>query len=67
MVGFSESSEYKRKKATDVDVAVTWISLLQSAPSKTAFDAAVAEIAGGGTLEDLANELLADPRYAARF
>lgn len=67
MVGFSESSEYKRKKATSVDVAVTWISLLQASPSKADFDAAVADIAGGGTLVALADELLADGRYAARF
>ena len=48
MVGFSESSECKCKKATSVDVTVTWISLLQAPPTKTAFDEAVADIAGGG-------------------
>ncbi len=67
MVGFSESSEYKRKKATSVDVAVTWIGLLQAAPSKVEFDAAVAELGSGGTLVALADDLLGDPRYAARF
>ena len=67
MVGFSESNEYKGKKATSVDVAVTWISLLQAKPTQTEFDDSVDDLDAGKTLDAFAYAILKDPRYAARF
>lgn len=67
MVGFSESNEYKRKKAVDVDVAVTWISLLQATPTSAEFADAVDDLEGGLALEDFATGILRTTRYANRF
>ncbi|MCU1453410.1 MAG: hypothetical protein JWN46_1556 [Acidimicrobiales bacterium] len=67
MVGFSESGEYKRKKAQAVDVAVAWIDMLGASPDQTTFDTWTADLTSGAKqVEDLMASLLADPRYAAR-
>jgi hypothetical protein len=67
MVGFSESNEYKGKKANAVDVAVTWISLLQAKPSQAEFDDSVDDLAAGGALDAFAFAILQDARFANRF
>lgn len=67
MVGFSESNEYKGKKAASVDVAVTWISLLQAKPTQTEFDDSVDDLVAGRTLDAFAFAILKDARYASRF
>lgn len=67
MVGFSESSEYKGKKATSVDVAVTWISLLQAKPTQAEFDDSVDDLDAGRTLDAFAFAILKDARFANRF
>ena len=64
MVGFSESNEYKTKKAPAVDVAVTWISVMQATPDKASFDAWVTKLTTGGkSVTDLADYLFTTARY----
>jgi hypothetical protein len=67
MVGFSESSEYKRKIAAEVDTTIAWIALLGIAPDKPSFDATVTALeANRATRAQMVAALLADPRYTAR-
>ncbi|MCU1352894.1 MAG: hypothetical protein JWM05_2103 [Acidimicrobiales bacterium] len=68
MTGFSESPEFRSKKRAAVDVVVTWIDMLQASPDQSSYTTWAARIANDGkTVTDLANALLTDPRYVARF
>ena len=67
MVGFSESSEYKRKQADLTDVAVTYIFLLGRAPTTTEVQAWLAARAAGTTPAELARQLLTSAGYAAHI
>ena len=66
MAEMTGSAEYVNKEAHPVDVAVTWIDLLAASPAKASFDTWVSNLTTGGkTVSDLADALLADPRYSA--
>lgn len=67
MIGFSESSEYKHRKAAEVDVAVTMISMLQANPDPTEYANNVTFLKSGNYLAALAAQILKDPRFTARF
>ncbi|MCU1372039.1 MAG: hypothetical protein JWO77_3233 [Ilumatobacteraceae bacterium] len=67
LVGMSESNEYKRTQASEVDVAVLYVALLRRAPTSSEFTAAVADLDGGGSAAELARSLLDSAGYAARF
>jgi hypothetical protein len=67
LAGMSESNEYRRTQASEVDVAVLYIALLRRAPTTAEFTQAVAALDGGKTAAELAAEILASPAYAARF
>lgn len=67
MVGFSESSEYKRKQAETTDVAVASIFLLGRSPSGTEVTDWVARQQAGTLHRTLVLELLDSPAYATRI
>lgn len=64
MVGFSESSEYRRKQAENTDVAVVYIFLLGRAPTVQEVHDWVARQRSGTSQAALSDELLASPGYA---
>jgi hypothetical protein len=64
MVGFSESSEFKRKQAGNTDAAVAYVFLLGRAPSSGEVAEWVTRQAGGTTTSELASELLESGAYA---
>jgi hypothetical protein len=66
MVGFSESSEHRRKLAELVDAAVAHATLLAREPSPGELDAWVSRQRGGTAHRDLVGELLRSAEYAAR-
>lgn len=65
MVGFSESSEYKRKQAENTDVAVAYVFLLGRSPSASEVTDWVDRQKSGTSAVTLAQELLDSPGYAA--
>jgi hypothetical protein len=67
MVGFSESSEYKRKQAENTDVAAAYIFLMGRKP--TTFEVAdwVARQKDGTSQAELAKELLTSAKYATHI
>jgi hypothetical protein len=67
LAGMSESNEYKRTQASEVDVAVLYVAMLRRAPSQSEFDAAVAVLDAGGTAAELARSILLSSGYATRF
>lgn len=67
LAGMSESNEYKRTQASEVDVSVLYVALLRRAPSTTEFAAAVDALDAGATAEGLAEDILLGSAYAARF
>jgi hypothetical protein len=67
MTNFSESSENVRKTAPLVDVVLLTTGMLRRMPTSGELTAALADLDGGGTLEDLARDLLTGSTYAARF
>ncbi|MEZ5137596.1 MAG: M64 family metallopeptidase [Acidimicrobiales bacterium] len=67
MVGFSESSEYKRKQAEITDVSVASIFLLGRAPSSAEVAAWVDRQKAGTPHRTLVLELLDSPGYATRI
>jgi hypothetical protein len=67
MVGFSESSEYKRKQAENTDVAVASVFLLGRAPSATEVTDWVTRQKAGTPHRTLIFELLDSSAYATRI
>lgn len=68
MASFSESSEYKRKMASEVSVSILSLLVLRQQPTQAAFDRDVARLdAPGATEALLARNALDGPTYAARF
>ena len=66
MVGFSESAEYKRDQASEVEVAVLYTLLLGRAPTLAEYTADVALLDGGTTVAALADRIITSPEYPAR-
>jgi hypothetical protein len=66
MAGFSESSEYRTKQASEVDAAVLPILLLGRAPTTAEFDATVGRLDAGGTVADEATTILPSAEYRRR-
>ena len=67
MTNFSESSENKRKTANAVDVVLLTTGMLRRVPTPTELSEAIADLGAGGTIDQLATELLLGAPYAARF
>lgn len=68
MTGFSESSEYKRTQAAEVDVSILFILLTGSAPTTVQFGDLVAELEAGTTdTQTIAQAIIDSPSYAARI
>ncbi len=67
MVGFSESSEYRRKQAENTDVAVAYIYLLGRKPSALEVADWTSREKAGLSNAELAKELVTSSAYAARF
>jgi hypothetical protein len=68
MVGFSESSEFKNKQASEVTVSVIYILLAGRAPTTTEFADLVARLdAGTTTPAAIAQEIINSPAYATRI
>jgi hypothetical protein len=67
MLNFSDSSEYRTKQAAEVDTGVLYAWLLRRRPTSAELDAAVAALeTGGGTVGELATQLIDRAEYAAR-
>jgi hypothetical protein len=66
MVGFSESSEYKRKRAPEIDTILLYRALMARVPNRSEFPVTAGRLAGGLPLETLIGELLFDPAYYLR-
>jgi hypothetical protein len=66
MVGFSESSEYKRKQAQNTDVSVAYIFLLGRVPTSTETATWVQRQVAGIPHTTLIEEILASTEYTAR-
>lgn len=67
MIGFSESAEYKRSQAAEVDTAVVFISLLGRAPTTaehTQWVTALERTTAPATVTELAATVLRDPGYS---
>jgi hypothetical protein len=67
MVGFSESSEYKRKQAENTDVAVAYIFLLGRAATTAETTDWTTREKAGTTDAALLTELLSSPAYATHI
>jgi hypothetical protein len=67
MIGFSESSEYRRKQAENTDVAVVYAFLLGRAPTAGEATLWTTRQRAGTPVAVLAGELLASPGYATRI
>ena len=67
MVGFSESTEYKTKMQTSVDVATIFIAMFGASPAVSSFANWLNYLAvSPHTVADLANQVLAAPAYTTR-
>ncbi len=64
MVGFSESTEYKRKQFENTDAAVAHIFLLGRTPTLLEFNGWVSRQQAGTSQAELAKELLTSQAYA---
>ncbi|MCB0963985.1 MAG: DUF4214 domain-containing protein [Acidimicrobiales bacterium] len=67
MVGFSESSEYIRLTASNVEVIALVTFLLGRAPTAEELDLGAQALAGGATIAELATEILDSDEYTARI
>ncbi len=67
MVGFSESSEYKRKQAENTDVAIAYIFLVGRAPTTGETTDWVTRQKAGTSQAALATELLSSSKYATHI
>lgn len=66
MIGFSESSEFKRVRAEEINVVLLYRSLLQRAASSTEFPAQVARLQEGTTVQRLILEIVDSAEYSGR-
>ncbi|MGN6694895.1 MAG: DUF4214 domain-containing protein [Aquihabitans sp.] len=62
MVGFSESSEYKNKTRSLVDVVTLYVAMIRAVPTQAQLDASITK-----TLVELANSLMSSTAYDKRF
>ena len=66
MINFSESSEFKRVRAEEIDVVLLYRSMLQRAATPSEFASQVARLQGGTTVQRLILEVLDSTEYANR-
>ncbi|MCU1369340.1 MAG: hypothetical protein JWO77_534 [Ilumatobacteraceae bacterium] len=66
MIGFSESSEFKRVRAEEISVVLLYRSLLQRAASSSEFPNQVARLQGGTTAQRLILEIVDSAEYSGR-
>jgi hypothetical protein len=66
MIGFSESSEFKRVRAEEISVVLLYRSLLQRSASSGEFSSQVARLQGGTTVQRLILEIVDSAAYSAR-
>jgi hypothetical protein len=66
MINFSESSEFKRVRAEEIDVVLLYRSLLQRAATPGEFADKVARLQGGAGIQRLILEVLDSAEYANR-
>jgi hypothetical protein len=67
MVGFSESNEYVRSEASEVNASVVPTLLLGHAPTRVAYQATVDDLDASATNESLIASILTSPEYAERI
>lgn len=65
MTSFSESAEGKRVTAPYVDTVLIGLGMIGKIPSKSLFDAAVADVKAGYPRETIVDYILGAPEYAA--
>lgn len=66
MIGFSESSEFKRVRAEEINIVLLYRALLQRSASSTEFPAQVARLQGGTTVNRLILEIIDSSEYSGR-
>jgi hypothetical protein len=67
MTGFSESSEYRSKTATQVDVSTVYLGLLRRAPDPAGLTYWVGQLRAGVPLSTLVASIVGSAEYGARF
>jgi hypothetical protein len=67
MVGFSESSEYKRTQGAAVNTSVAYILLLGRAPTTAEFNAAVTELNASTSVSTLIQQLMRTTEFATHI
>lgn len=67
MIGFSESSEYRGRSDSWVQVTMMYIGMLRRAPETSGFDFWVEELEAGRSVLELINGFLVSDEYATRF
>jgi len=67
MIGFSESSEFKRVRAEEIRVVLLYRSMLQRTPTATEYASQLARLQGGTTVPRLILELLDSTAYGSRI
>jgi Tol biopolymer transport system component len=67
MVGFSESSEYKRVTGPEIDTLLVYSGMLRVAPPADVYAAWVTDLRNGTPLTDRITVLLNSGQYSARF
>jgi hypothetical protein len=66
MIGFSESTEFKRVRAEEISVVLLYRSLLQRAATSSEFASQVSRLQGGTTVQRLILEIVDSAEYAGR-
>lgn len=66
MIGFSESSEFKRVRAEEISIVLLYRSLLQRSATTSEFSSQVARLQGGTTVQRLILEIVDSAAYSAR-
>jgi hypothetical protein len=66
MIGFSESSEFKRVRAEEINIVLLYRSLLGRSATPSEFASQVARLQGGTTVERLILEIVDSGEYSGR-
>ena len=66
MIGFSESSEFKRVRAEEISIVLLYRSLLGRGASASEFNSQVARLQGGTSVQRLVLEIVDSSEYSGR-
>jgi hypothetical protein len=67
MLGFSESVEYKAKKANEVYVTMMYVGMLRRSPEPGGYNGWLAYLLGGNSILNMVNGFYLSTEYHGRF